>query len=409
MKLFKSNKPVVMWLTSFILLLCLVVTSTVAWFSMNSVVQITSPSDANLAVQVNSGDLEVAVAYQQTSSAVYGRMSDYSAYGQKIDLQVDTPQFIDVSGNGEHLYFPRALNDKDQPIDALTNWDEVTDAMGYCLTLKTKFRTSQKMTVFLDKDSFVSGIENITGGSYTRSSALGNFSCDGICAAVRVAFLEVIPSSAQNPKEQLILKTVWVPNDTYRLSYSADGLSATYTTTGAREESYQYWYSDEGIIKKESFDFLDIKDGLLTVGDYGLAENQFSLGNTATPLLEFEANGEMQEKEMIIRIWFEGTDNEADKALDGGAIKYNFCFTGLMKSAESTESTNAIDGIKYYGSNLVWADNSAIESNKILYSFDCITWNPYSTGANLSGYSVVYVRAIETANTFAGHIYAIDK
>ena len=426
----KQRKPIALFFITALLLIALVLTSTLAWFVANRTVAISSPSDENLAVTINAGDLEVAVSYQiaRVDDPNYRQFAPYTEFGDTFNMTVPTPQFMDVTGNGQSLWFPSYLDANDQPPyrgnDAA--WDDVTTEMNYVMTLHMKFRTTHAMDVYLDNRSFITGVEALTGASITRSSADSNysFSADAICGCVRAAFLETDNSGTET------LKAVWIPNDNLRIHY--EGSTAVLETDVQEHAENCYWIKNDGHMVQYVYeinptnpgatpwDNSSYMNGKVIVGQDNLAyagENGVAMANFSAPLLTFEESGTVQTKDMIVRIWFEGTDNEADKACDGGKIKYNFGFTGITKEPASPETLAAFEGITYYEGRLHWPDNSVIgdspytpaggkEPLQILYSYNCIDWVNCGQGhtINADNYDTVYIRTQESATQLTSHV-----
>ena len=438
-----KNKPILLFLVTMAVLIALVVTSTVSWFVMNHEVSVTAASDKNLAVQINTGDLEIAVSYQiaTVGDEHYTEFSEYSEYGDKFDLSIPTPQFMDVTGNGQYLWYPSYLDDFDRPNYTDPNvWSEVGHAnnMNYCMTLHLKFRTTQKMDVYLDSRSFITGVEELTGADITRSNAISNkaFSADAICGCVRAAFLEGHDLDGEDPYEEL--KLVWIPNDDIRVSYEN---STAILTTGVDSHATNIYYHKVGptmqryeygaLTPPRDWDDSSYGNGKVLVGQGSLATpsqvNSSAMANAGAPLLSFEKEGVVQEKELVVRIWFEGTDNEADKACDGGKVKYQFGFTGINKEPATEIARSAVASIRYYGSELHWGDDygkavcsSPYEYKKdgkteevvsLLYSYDCIDWMPYGANHDEKPFDTtvarVYLRSAETASNLSSQPIAL--
>ena len=134
--------------------------------------------------------------------------------------------------------------------------------------------------------------------------------------------------------------------------------------------------------------------------------------NDAAPLITFDEDDFKEgiaERELIIKIWIEGTDREADKAFTDGQLKYNFSFVGINK--ESFESSNAelnakkivSDGQKLYY-QMGETREEIVTSNLLQYSYNGIDWNSYSgllEAEGNSSYKYVYVRYAEKLNVKA--------
>ena len=92
----------------------------------------------------------------------------------------------------------------------------------------------------------------------------------------------------------------------------------------------------------------------------------------------------------IVRVWFEGTDREADQALSGGQAKMNLKFSGMERKADPTQET--IDKLNNIQANYIEEeikDNKGnVTSVKKYYEFENMDDSMYFTtdGINWSQY-----------------------
>ena len=318
------------------------------------------------------------------------------------------------------FFYPMALTSDDVPFDDPKTFHRITDsdASMYMITVRVKFRTSAKTGVYLTKDSFIDGVN--MDDFYVNPSLYGDISRDGIAGAVRVAFLEELADGTEE------LKNIWIPNDQYQLSYTKtqDVEQAQFTKTGAREvfEEYtagtQYPYGYLGVNELEQkivatpFTEEDYYSRLVTVGRENLADPSDDLEaatlNDAKELLTFSGEGgKAEEKTLLIRIWIEGTDREAEKAHVGGKLHYNFHFVSLDRFENS--NNGSVEGITYDPAGMMLSAPEGVEA-EMEYTFNGIDWTPYTPGAQIPAEdkSKLFVRFAENVQERSSNVKAFD-
>ena len=391
---------------------------TLAWFVFDETATIKTADN----MQITAGTkLEIALV-EDGKDLEWGQL-----------IACNTPTTLpDITGNGSVFYFPKVLTEDDNTFDSADTFYKITDASSdknsYFITVHLRFRTTLPMEVYLSEDSFVSGLSaNLVGENVDNKSIFGDFSRDGIAGAVRVAFIEKDPTAM----EEYTLKNIWIPNDKYQITYTDDQAGnevdhkAEFTTDGAREytilddgtKQFQYGYMAES---GENMTFIpwtldDYTSHRVTLDSQSLAvhnDGGTQWINDAAPLITFyedDFKEGIAERELIIKIWIEGTDREADKAFTDGQLKYNFSFVGINK--ESFESSNAelnakkivSDGQKLYY-QMGETREEIVTSNLLQYSYNGIDWNSYSgllEAEGNSSYKYVYVRYAEKLNVKA--------
>ena len=451
----KFFKAALIW---YLALAIAAVAATVGWFAMNTEVEIVG--DANdIRMAVDSGDLKISLDDDKYESGIRVSKKDSP-----------TKYKIDISGDGEKLYFPRTLNENDEPnLSTISNFVDVTGNNDYYVDLKVYFQTTQKMDVYLSSESKVEGAEllkNNTGSDkdYMRKSMyasdktsgidsqIGMFSCDAIVGAARVAFLEVVGQDEKG-NDILELKNVWIPNDQLHLYYTVvenepkavlniNDRSASERNDGPNGSWNRYSFlmkSPAGeymIVQPYSSDdyahyapqggdtkhFISLTDG--NSGSYQLADLTENLANHAVPLLQFAEEGELQTKELVIRIWFEGTDREADKACNGGMATYDLHFIGISKNDAKTLVDGADSGTPYDdNTDGIWFDTESdklkhtngdeVKAGELIYSLNGIEWSDYVSNTpenvfkNRTTDMTIYVRLKEGKETKASNVVKV--
>ena len=404
----------------YVILVLAAIIGTLAWLVMNSGIFEDNSTPGNIHVKVSTENLRVALDAD-------------SIGGDTLIIKRDAPlETLNVTGNGQQL-----LASKTDTISETSGFDDVTGDTSYHIELRIFFKTASKMEIFLAKDSYVSGVENPTQDEYARQSQFGDFSRDAIAGAVRVAFLSSDGVDGSG-KEILTLRSVWVPNDYYYLHY--DGETALFAIDDEYRESktgYRYYYLDEnGHVQQYEYTEDDYANGVLSVRADQMAGR--GMINQSVPLLSFENDETAQAKELVIRIWVEGTDREADEALKGGMLKYVFSFVGINKEesditlASESEISGGLApsgklGVYFntssrrlcycdFSSRYNRADASPIPDNTLYYSADGIIWHPYNESCCLGINAdlvqkeetyTIYIRTMESHFEKSGNIVTI--
>ena len=406
----------------YIVILATVTVATLGWFVFDGNAGITAEAGVKITVGNN---LEISR---------WTKDKGWSVYGQSIEITKKEMNFScpDITGgiiDGElKFFYPKALDDNDNLINDASLLEELNGTEGYYLELRVKFRSASEMGIYLSGDSYVSPVDTSKKNS-TYGSAV---STDYIAGAARVSFSEVTEVDANGKIVSETLKSIWIPNDHIELYYDEEfqevngniisHIVARVNESGERELFYRdaeegspnygstlpYGYMGvlNGEIQQYAWTVADYYNKLVTVGNGALAvENKNSattIGN-ACEIVNFDgADGKLNEKEVVIRIWFEGTDREADEAFNGGEVKYQFSFVGVNKDAPTEETVSKLESIKYNtNGTLSVGDTPATVSDNILYSYNGIDWSLYNnSGINTlpidTSYTEIYVKISET-------------
>ena len=362
----KKKKLTLYLLTSVIILILIGTTTTFAWFFINKQVEvdygseITCQAGTSLEVSMLEG---IDPETNEETWSPYGGYVKYSTVSAKIE---------DISGNGKELYVPTSLvtdPDTGELMPEGLKDAEKTDADGYgqFLEMHVKLRSQSAMNVYLSGDSVVTPLTT----SDTDRNAYGNFSKHYIVGAIRIAILSV----DENDNETL--KMIWAPRPTVELSYNKNTGKYSLVTDGAIEDySYYMKNSQTGLIEKYYVTPDEFAEKSFVLGSTNTNE---SYANNSPVLTEIapELGVNLDEEKLIIRVWFEGTDREANQALGGGQVKVNLKFIGMNKKLDPTDEIKervkkitAVSTNKYYTFDNVDED--------ILYSLNGYTWKPYT-------------------------------
>ena len=404
----------------YIVILAVIGVATFAWFLFDETATLQTANN----MQITAGNKLEIVLVDRSWNPIRDEegklVSDWSS-SQGVSTEDFT--YPDITGDGLHFYFPKALDGDDQPYASSDSYLEITDDFKdrdlYYITVCVKFRTTLPMDIYLANGSVVAGVEDLEDGSYENKSIFGNVSRDSIAGAIRVAFIEYTADS------EYILKNVWVPNDKYQLSYrdaaanesSIDGKVAEFTTDGAREDFIGFLTesTDGATMVKQPYDITSYINRKVTLGSQPMAvagDTGVPMINESASLLSFtatdiEQGGGIAEKRLIIKIWVEGTDREADKAFMDGRLNYMFKFSGIDKAVYA-ENDN--DDIVCNGSSFYYrSTNVAVGASVLEYSYNGIDWTPYSGQLSTvpENTTSVYVRYQETANVRASEAMVV--
>ena len=424
-KLTGTRKWIRLSVILYIAILSFAAVFTMAWFMFDETATIKTADN----MQITAGaKLEIALV---------GESEDLE-WGQLIASNTPTT-FPDVTGDGTTFYFPKVLTEDDNTFEAADTFYEISDASedkdSYLITMHLRFKTTLPMDVYLSEESFVSGLSDvIVGADAGNKSIFGDFSRDGIAGAVRVAFIE----RDFDGLDEYVLKNIWIPNDKYEISYTDEQIGnegdhkAIFTTDGNREYTvledgttqFKYGYMTQN---GENMTFIpwtvdQYTARYVTLDSQKLAvhnEDGVQWINEAAPLITFdEADFEdgIAERDLIIKIWIEGTDREADKAFTDGQLKYNFSFVGIQKEAFEVKNAElAAKEIVSDGQKLYYKEGDTleeiVESNLLQYSYNGVDWKPYNgnmQAENNASYQYVYVRYAEKLNVKASKAIYVE-
>ena len=343
------------------LLILLIVSTSFAWFFINKELEV----DYENEIICEAGtSLEISMLKNVDSETLNEEWTDYSGYVKYTGVSA---KIEDISGNGKELYRPTAIEtDPDTgelyPTGLTTAGKIDNNGYGDFIELNLKFRSTSNMNVYLSGDSIINPITT----SDTDRNIFGKFSKDFIAGAIRVAILEV----DDNGNEEL--KMIWAPNPNIQLIRKTDG---TYDLKeNGTIETYYYYKKNElsGEIEKYKVESDDFANKLFVLGSTNTTDsmvNKSPLLTTLTPSLD-----EVIEKRIVVRVWYEGTDREANQALSGGQVKMNLKFIGMLeKESQSEDVIETMNSIAFAYNDKTVTDIENI-SNKVYYSTNGYSW-----------------------------------
>lgn len=371
----KNKKKIIFSSVSVILILTLIC-GTFAWFYLNEKVAVNYGNS----IFCEAGDsLEIALVKNGVASG----------WSSSIDYSAGEFTTLDITGDGYNLFRPLEINELQQPVGferAKSSLDSDND-FDY-VDIELSFRSLSKMDVFFSGESFVRPVNTENNGK----NIYGDFSRDYIAGAVRVAVVEGSD-----------VKMIWAPNSKYEL-IKEDGGKYSFKSgdegDSVAESHYSYYNEDsngnlaEKIVTKD--DYADKKFIIDSTG----ATNDFSGNSPVLVSLNPRSEGEFAQKTVKIRIWFEGTDREADQALAGGNVDVKLKFAGINK--EPAESKK-VDDMRNVSFNQQTSTFSGLKDGMV-FSTDGYTWNAYTASTPntpvLKTGESIYIKYPETATNF---------
>ena len=347
-------------LVLFIFLLAL--SSTFAWFFINKQIEVDYGSE----IVCEAGtSLEVSLLEGIDADNNLELWSDYSSY---VKYNGNEAKIEDITGDGKNLYRPTGIetdpDTKELYPGGLSTANKIDDSgFGDYIELELKFRSISEMNVYLSGESIVEPIDS----SDTNRNIFGKFSKDFIAGAIRVAILEKNDDGSEE------LKMIWAPNPNIELIKNKNNTYDLKYEDGAIEDYYYYKYDQElAEVVKYKVSSEDYANKLFVIGSTNATD---SMVNNSPLLLKISPSiDQMIEKRIIIRVWFEGTDREADQALSGGQVKVNLKFVGMLEKEEHDSSVQElINSISFVSEDGAIVNIENITED-ILYSIDGYTW-----------------------------------
>lgn len=360
-----KNKKKFIIVTSIYILFLLIITTSFAWFFINKELEIDYASEITCEAGTS---LEIAMLKGVNEETQEEEWTDFSGY---VKYTGTSAKIEDITGDGKNLYRPTAIATDPETGDLYPegfNKANKTNSEGYgeFLEIEVKLRTTSTMNVLFSGNSLINPVST----SDTDRNIFGRFSKDYIAAASRVAVLTKEDDGTEE------LKMIWAPNPNVELiRHKSDG---TYELkTDGAYENYCYYKYDS--VNGEYVKYYVTED------DY--VNKRFILGSTKTN--EFMINNspiitkmspeinEFVEQRLVIRVWFEGTDREADQALGGGYVKLNLKFIGMQEKTEVLEENKVLlDDFVFTKVGLSYKLEHF--DSKISYSLNGYSWAPCS-------------------------------
>lgn len=365
------NRKRIIFSSICVILLIALVGGTFAWFYVNEEVTV----DYGSSIFCEAGDsLEISLVENGTASR----------WSSTIDYSTGEFTTVDISGDGQNLYRPTEIDENRQPVNLVPATSSLEDSFSYdFIELEVAFRSVSKMNVYLSEESFIEPVDP----DNSTSNIYGSFSRDYIAGAMRVAIVD-----------ESGLKMIWAPNSKYQLIQNGNGsysFKSGANGDSTPESDYYFYGEDENGELVQQMVSAEAYASKKFVVDSTGAKKDYTGNSAALVSLVPEAEGTHAQKNVRIRIWFEGTDREAHQALAGGNVNVKLKFIGVSKETDETKQT-AINNITFN------QDSSAFSglAEGMVFSTDGRKWTEYNPAAPnlpvLESGSSIYIKYPET-------------
>ena len=340
----KMNNKFSSIIFSLVLSVALLVNVTFAWFFLNTDVEVEYGSEI---VCETGTSLEVSMYEGLDSSG----KEIWSSHSNKVSKGTVSAKLQDITGDGQNLYTAGTLKADSAGNLIPSNFSVASniDSTGYgdFIELKVQLRSSSPMDIYFGG---ASSILPVYDGD-NDNNIFGKFSKDYIAGAMRVAVID--GKSAKDGE----LKMIWAPNPNYQLTRKDNG-TYEFTTEGTIE-SYKYYKLDEEnnpyLYGVSADDYFEKK---FIYGNVGADDTMINGSPMLSTLTYQEKDDEANRRvagfwysDLVVRIWFEGTDREANQALSGGQAKMNLLFNGIQRKEVLQANEDALAAFKLVSIN----------------------------------------------------------
>lgn len=306
-------------IVNLLLILTLMTVSVYAWFAS----QVENRVDAYEILVESDNALELSFDKETWGGTL--NLADFKIDGSSV---LDTMKFVEVTGDGTTFRIPQ-LNQKTNYAEVNTSgtWTDAVANQDY-LDFTVYMRSKDKLSVYLSSESAATPASSVVTGAEcgnpsSYASGENAFSKDCVVGALRVSYVNTADT-----------RYIWITNPEYHLNnkigstdYTMDtnaGATA-YTDGGTAEGGDFYWnnpnvhyYYSGNSVAKFTNTLYALNDSVTAVpsSDETLIA---SLSDTA------DANG-YYNGEVTFRIWIEGCDTEARRALVDGKFNLSLVF-----------------------------------------------------------------------------------
>ena len=306
-------------------LICTLMTVTVySWFAANTDNRVDAYE-----IQVDSKNaLELSFDKETWSGSL--DLRDYEIDNKSV---FDTLKLVEITGDGNSFRIP-PLNQKDEyaEVNKSGQWNDVVVPNQDYLDFTVYMRSKEPLNVYLSSDSAATPLNSpdLTGVNCGNPSSYGKdknaFSRDCIVGALRVSFL----NSAGDRK-------IWITNPNFHLNniqgsskYSMDteATAGKYSTGVENKDGSpfywndpftHYYYNASHTVTGTQTNVITQLDDTVNTVPTGANTRVAVLNGTA------DANG-YYTGEVTFRIWIEGCDTEARRALVDGSFSLSLVF-----------------------------------------------------------------------------------
>lgn len=349
-------------------LLIMIFIFTYSWFVPPTVpvhargVQVHTKSDA---------DFEYAIGFYSSETGGNYKVTAFSSSSETLDLEhLNVPgdvdehnelidynllvdyKPIDVTGDGATLIRP-AMQYSNSGIDTSSNNYSIANPNKQYITFDLILRSQQTSAVIkLASESYAKGAVEQTAGDGSLSganadnkSSYGDFSKDAVVGAIRVAFIDysnLTISDIKSNSDTLLDNSaalLWLPRPDIKLNTTNrtdDWTLSTGLTSGAAGSNYTYQYDETHSISTNTFThtYYKIFEGANSSSNHTVVAYNDTVTDLTTPqpiadMNLYDTNHVLDSTsyyytKVKVRIWVEGTDPEARRAISGGQFSVNF-------------------------------------------------------------------------------------
>ena len=350
-----KRKNVSLMMKAIMLLLALIVmifAATLAWFAPPDL----SSHATGVSVATTTGKyFDMAVGFQSSANGYQYTMSQYTknlnlsdiitADGEHFDVLHDFSP-VDITGDGVTLVRP-SMQVKNKDIDRTSNtFTKVSPNKEY-ISFDMYFRSDEVCQVFLDENSYVKGVIEVTPGDGNliqtegtddnRKADKGDFSKDAVVGAVRVSFVNYNGFVEGDDPDNCLdeARVLWLPRPDVFLQDSQDMNEewTLFTDVGPREKFTEFQPVSDKLTPHKcdtyTHHFYSYK-----VADDGHIIGDMDYEGTVTdprrdPICDVNyKSGDYYYGKTKVNIWIEGCDAEARRAISGGQFQVNFDLAG---------------------------------------------------------------------------------
>ena len=229
-----------------------------------------------------------------------------------------------VKAGETYLYIPSLSynNDGTAYVPSGSEWKNAEPNVDY-ISLKIKFRSKSEIDVYIASGtSVVTECEktgkSLVGEDAGNKSIYGPFSRDASVGALRM--------SVCYPEETL--QCLWIPRPDVELSKNADGYTLKRVSSGNWLGRHYYYKTDGEYTYEEKRCVLYSSAFTATSSEAGAAGTVARVGSKDNQVRE----GDYYTYTTYIKIWFDGCDTEAVRALSRGRFKINLGFVAIERT-----------------------------------------------------------------------------
>lgn len=314
-----NSKKKLLIAVNLFLIFTLMTVSVYAWFAS----QVDNRVDA-YEIQVES-DNALELSFDKVTWGGTLNLADYKSGG---NLVLDTMKFVEVTSDGETFRIPQ-LTQKNNYAEVNTSGDW-TDAMANkdYLEFTVHMRSKDALDVYLSSDSKAAPASSVVTGAdcgNPSSYASGDnaFSKDCVVGALRVSYLD-----SSNTRR------IWITNPNFHLentvgssdySMKTDATDSAYTdlTEGTPFEwnnpYHHYYYNTSNALVEQTTDVIVALPDTISSVPTETSTKLTSLSGTKDANDYYNAS-------VTFRVWIEGCDTEARRALVDGKFNLSLVF-----------------------------------------------------------------------------------